>query len=60
MDAQYNFCRTLDDIVDEDTALEIRKDEFRNFKLCFKDKDYSNLIIKNIWTLIEREKFSKK
>ena len=28
----YNFCRTLDDIVDSEEKLEIRKKKFSNFK----------------------------
>ena len=56
----YDFCRTLDDIVDEEINLEIKKKKFLEFKSSFKDKDYNNTIIKNIWTLLEQEKISPK
>ena len=31
----YNFCRTLDDIVDADNSLETKKENFLEFKKCF-------------------------
>ena len=39
----YNFCRTLDDIVDDNNKLEIKKENFLKFKKDFSNK---NLIIK--------------
>ena len=33
----YNFCRTLDDIVDDDNKLEVKKDNFLKFKKNFKN-----------------------
>ena len=41
----YNFCRTLDDIVDDDDKLEIKKDNFLKFKKNFLNKDLNNPII---------------
>jgi phytoene synthase len=51
----YNFCRTLDDIADEEIDLETKKKKFLEFKFCFDTKKYNNIIIKNIWTLIDQE-----
>ena len=56
----YDFCRTLDDIVDEEINLENKKKKFLDFKLQFKTKDYTNPIIKNIWELLEKENITSK
>ena len=56
----YNFCRTLDDIVDDDDKLEIKKDNFLKFKKNFINKDFNNQIIKEMWTIINSEKISEK
>lgn len=56
----YDFCRTLDDIADEEVDLEIKKKKFLEFKSSFKDKNYNNSIIKNIWIILEQEKISSK
>ena len=58
--ALYNFCRTLDDIVDDDSKLEIRKENFIKFKKDFCDKDFNNPIIKEMWSIIESENISEK
>ncbi len=56
----YDFCRTLDDIVDEEINLENKKKKFLDFKLQFKTKDYTNPVIKNIWELLEKENITSK
>ena len=56
----YDFCRTLDDIADEETSLETKKKKFLDFKSHFKNKNNSNSIIKNIWELLEKENISNK
>ena len=55
----YNFCRTLDDIVDSEKQLEIRKKEFSNFKDDFLNKNTNNQIIKEMWDLINSQNISK-
>ncbi len=55
----YNFCRTLDDIVDSEKQLEIRKKEFSNFKNDFLNKNFNNQIIKEMWDLINSQNISK-
>ena len=56
----YNFCRTLDDIVDDGNKLEIKKVNFLKFKKNFIDKDLNNPIIKGMWSIIDSEKISEK
>ena len=55
----YNFCRTLDDLVDSEKQLEIRKKEFSNFKNDFLNKNLNNQIIKEMWNLINSQNISK-
>ncbi len=55
----YNFCRTLDDIVDDDNALETKKENFVKFKREFINKDFNNSIIQEMWSVIDSEKISK-
>ena len=56
----YDFCRTLDDIADEETNLEAKRKKFLDFKSNFKNKNYSDYIIKNIWEILEKENISSK
>jgi phytoene synthase len=55
----YNFCRTLDDIVDDDKKLDIKKESFLKFKNKFIDRDNDNPIIKEMWSIIDEERISK-
>ncbi len=56
----YNFCRTLDDIVDGDSQLEVKKENFLKFKNDFLNKDLNNQIINEMWSIIDSEKISEK
>ena len=56
----YDFCRTIDDIADEDGKLDAKKKKFLEFKSEFKNKNFSNNIIKNIHKLLEEEGISHK
>ena len=55
----YNFCRTLDDIVDDDIKLETKKENFLNFKKNFINKDLNNPIVKEMWSIVDSEKISR-
>ena len=55
----YDFCRTLDDTVDEDLDLEIKKKNFNEFKNDFLNKNLENLTIKKMYKLIENFDISK-
>ena len=57
--ALYNFCRTLDDIADEVNELEVKKNNFSKFKKSFLNKNFDNLIIKEMWLIINSENISK-
>ena len=56
----YDFCRTVDDIADEDNQLGAKIKKFLEFKSEFKNKNFSNDIIKNIHKLLEEEGISHK
>ena len=43
----YNFCRTLDDIVDDSNNLSVKKGIFSKFKKDFENKNLDNQIIKD-------------
>ena len=55
----YNFCRTLDDIVDDDNNLEVKKKIFLKFKKDFESRNLNNQIIKDMWSVIDSENISK-
>ena len=55
----YDFCRTLDDIADQDLELEIKKRIFREFKNDFLNQNLENPIIKKIHNLIDNFGISK-
>ena len=49
----YDFCRTVDNIADENGDLDTKKKKFLDFKNNFINKNYNNQIIKQMWALIE-------
>ncbi len=55
----YNFCRTLDDLVDDEKEIETKKENFLKFKNDFVSKDLNNPIIKEMWLIVEGENISK-
>lgn len=52
----YDFCRTLDNIADQDLVLEIKKEIFKKYKSDFNNKNLENPTIKKIYTLIDNFK----
>ena len=56
----YDFCRTADNIADDKEEIEIKKNNFLNFKNSFNNQNYSDPIIKNMWTLIKEHGISTK
>ena len=50
--ALYGFCRTLDDIADSSEELGIKKQKFLKFKNDFVNKNFDNLIIKEMLGVI--------
>ena len=55
----YNFCRTLDDIADNDNSLDVKKKIFLKFKKDFESRNLNNQIIKDMWSVIDSENISK-
>ena len=58
--ALYDFCRTVDNLADENNSLTIKTANFLKFKSEFNNKNLMNPIIKNMWELIDEFKISLK
>ena len=56
----YDFCRTLDDIADENTSLDSKKKKFNKMKKDFIERNFENILIKNIDNLIKKFNISEK
>ena len=56
----YDFCRTVDDIADDQNELDIKKKNLSVFKHNFINKNFNNLIIKNMWDLMTNHEISIK
>ena len=56
----YDFCRTLDDIADENTSLDSKKQKFNKMKKDFIERNLENILIKNIDNLIKKFNISEK
>lgn len=56
----YDFCRTLDDIADENTSLDSKKQKFNKIKKDFIERNFENPLIKNIFNLIKKFNISEK
>ena len=56
----YDFCRTVDDIADQELNLDIKIKQFKVFKEKFTNKDFNNQVIQNMYKLIADTGISKK
>tara|TARA_B100002052_G_C15809207_1_gene565065 strand:+ start:331 stop:1194 length:864 start_codon:yes stop_codon:yes gene_type:complete len=56
----YDFCRTIDNIADQNLDLEMKKKELQAFKKKFEKKSENNSVIKNMWNLMEERNISRK
>tara|TARA_B100000700_G_scaffold212078_1_gene233139 strand:- start:183 stop:1046 length:864 start_codon:yes stop_codon:yes gene_type:complete len=56
----YDFCRTIDNIADQNADLEIKKKELGEFRVKFENKDQQDSVIKNMWGLMDNSNISKK
>ena len=56
----YDFCRTIDNIVDDEEKLDIKKKNLLEFKEKFFNKDFSSIKIKKMWKLIDEFSISIK
>ena len=55
----YNFCRTLDDIADDNINLKSKKENFFKFKKDFENKNLNNQVVKDMWLIVDSENISK-
>ena len=58
--ALYDFCRVADNIADDDDKIENKEKKFIQFENDFNQKNFDNMIIKNMWGLIEESNISLK
>lgn len=56
----YDFCRSLDDIADQNISLKIKKKQFQNFKFNFIKKNNSIIAIRNMSKILRQENISHK
>ena len=56
----YDFCRTLDNIADDEGIIDAKLRRFLNFKNNFINKEFQNHIIKNMWVLMNEYNISSK
>ena len=56
----YDFCRSLDDIADQELSLDIRVEQFNKFKNNFIKKNFDDPIIKNMHEIINDFNISTK
>ena len=54
----YDFCRTVDNIADNEGKLEVKKESLLTFRNNFNNQNYEDPIIKNMWSLIEEHGIS--
>ncbi len=48
----YDFCRVVDNIADDEDEIEIKKIKFQKFVSDFKQKNFKNPVIQNMWNII--------
>ena len=48
----YDFCRVLDNIADDENEIEIKKIKFQKFVSDFKQKNFEDPVIQNMWNII--------
>ena len=56
----YDFCRTVDNIADNEDNLEHKKNKLYKYKKMFYEKDFSSKEIKSMWGLIDKFSISIK
>ena len=56
----YDFCRVADNIADDKDEVEVKEKKFAEFENDFIQKKFDNLIIKNMWGIMEEFNISIK
>jgi len=54
----YDFCRVVDNIADDEDEIEIKKIKFQKFVSDFKQKNFENPVIQNMWNIINEYNIS--
>ena len=55
----YDFCRTIDNIADQNADLEIKKKELKEFQIKFEKNNKEDIVIKNMQNLMNETNISK-
>ena len=58
--ALYDFCRVADNIADSKEPIDIKKNNFNEFKNNFNEKNFNDPVIENMWKLIDEFNISLK
>ena len=48
----YDFCRVVDNIADDEDEIEIKKMKFQKFVGDFRQKNFENPVIQNMWNIV--------
>ena len=48
----YDFCRVIDNIADDENEIEIKKMKFQKFVSDFRQKNFENPVIQNMWNIV--------
>ena len=56
----YDFCRVADNIADDKDEIEVKEKKFAEFENDFNQKKFDNLVIKNMWGIMEEFNISIK
>ena len=48
----YDFCRVVDNIADDEGEIEIKKIKFQKFVSDFRQKNFENPVIQNMWNIV--------
>ena len=48
----YDFCRVVDNIADDEGEIEIKKMKFQKFVSDFRQKNFENPVIQNMWNIV--------
>ena len=55
----YDFCRVVDNIADDEDEIEIKKMKFQKFVSAFKQKNFEDPVIQNMWNIINEFNISQ-
>ncbi len=55
----YDFCRVVDNIADDEDEIEIKKMKFQKFVSAFKQKNFMDPVIQNMWNIINEFNISQ-